>query len=766
VALRSEEPGASIDLLDELRTAAEAVRLSLGPLRPASVTRIVRERVADASDEVCAAAHAVTAGNPFYLHELLRVLRAGDAVPDADALLRVSVPSLGDRVIRRAGQVAEDAPALAQSMAVLGDGARLATAASLASVPEQEAIRIAHRLRRIEVLAVEDPIAFVHPLVRRSVYDAMPEPERQSAHRQAARLLEQADAPADAVAAQLQTLKPSGDSAVATMLLAAAERALDHATPDEAVDWLERALAEGSPEPPRAHLLARLGAAMTVQRNPAAIDRLREAYELARDPTMRANLAATLAEVLSHAGQWNDAIAVIESIEGELDGVEPEIQTELAVLRAAVTLFDPARIGEFDARRDTWVKLARGEYWASHAIAALLAVEAVRRGRPREAIAFADRALENGRLVSERGAGAWTTPQVIGALIEAEDVDRAMTAMDVVDAAARASGAVLGQFTATAFRGWANARRGELAAAEADLLAVLAFAEQTGLLMGITTVAHCLSDVLLERENLSQVEELLEQVQLGPDFLNTVSGAMLLEVRGRLRLLRRDRAEGIEDLRAAGRTISALRFGPAFSTWRSSLALALPAADRVEALALAEEELELARSTGLTRPVGIALRTLGILSDPPAGIELLQQSVDILEGSPARLDHARSLVELGSALRRANRRVDARSLLVRGLELAHACGAHRLTQRARQELHAAGGRRSRIATSGRESLTASELRVVRLAAAGATNTQIAQELYVSLKTVETHLSHAYVKLGLAGLGSRGRLAHVLEERSA
>jgi DNA-binding CsgD family transcriptional regulator len=196
------------------------------------------------------------------------------------------------------------------------------------------------------------------------------------------------------------------------------------------------------------------------------------------------------------------------------------------------------------------------------------------------------------------------------------------------------------------------------------------------------------------------------------------------------------------------------------------LALALPAADRVEALALAEEELELARSTGLTRPVGIALRTLGILSDPPAGIELLQQSVDVLEGSPARLDHARSLVELGSALRRANRRVDARSLLVRGLELAHACGAHRLTQRARQELHAAGGRRSRIATSGRESLTASELRVVRLAAAGATNTQIAQELYVSLKTVETHLSHAYVKLGLAGLGSRGRLAHVLEERSA
>ena len=63
-----------------------------------------------------------------------------------------------------------------------------------------------------------------------------------------------------------------------------------------------------------------------------------------------------------------------------------------------------------------------------------------------------------------------------------------------------------------------------------------------------------------------------------------------------------------------------------------------------------------------------------------------------------------------------------------------------------------------------KNLTASELRVARLAADGATNPQVAQELFVSLKTIETHLSHVYAKLGLSGQGSRAHLAEALLER--
>jgi ATP/maltotriose-dependent transcriptional regulator MalT len=203
--------------------------------------------------------------------------------------------------------------------------------------------------------------------------------------------------------------------------------------------------------------------------------------------------------------------------------------------------------------------------------------------------------------------------------------------------------------------------------------------------------------------------------------------------------------------------------GPAVSPARSALALALPDADRAEALSLVDEELALARASGLARPIGVALRAAGVLEGGEAGIEQLRESASLLEGSGARLEHARSLVELGAALRRNGRRSEARAPLALGMELADRCGAQRLVTLAREELTAAGGRPRRIATTGPAALTASERRVVEIAAQGASNPEIAQELFLSLKTIETHLSHAYSKLGLAGAGARDRLGKVLDD---
>jgi DNA-binding NarL/FixJ family response regulator len=193
------------------------------------------------------------------------------------------------------------------------------------------------------------------------------------------------------------------------------------------------------------------------------------------------------------------------------------------------------------------------------------------------------------------------------------------------------------------------------------------------------------------------------------------------------------------------------------------LGVALAQSSPEEAAFLVEQELELARATGLARPTGIALRAAGTLASGAKQLALLRESVELLETSEAKLEHARSLVALGSALRRGQLRADARSPLREGLELAVACGATRLADRAGEELRAAGSRPPRDLVSRRDVLTASELRVARLAAEGATNPEIAQELYVSLKTIETHLSHAYGKLGLSGRGSRERLADALED---
>jgi DNA-binding CsgD family transcriptional regulator len=132
-----------------------------------------------------------------------------------------------------------------------------------------------------------------------------------------------------------------------------------------------------------------------------------------------------------------------------------------------------------------------------------------------------------------------------------------------------------------------------------------------------------------------------------------------------------------------------------------------------------------------------------------AGMRLLEEATQTLETSSAQLERARALVEFGAGLRRAGRRVDARDSLTAGLELAHRCGARPLEERALVELRAAGARPRRPVASGVDALTPSERRVADLAAEGMANKEIAQSLFVTLRTVEMHLSNAYRKLEIS-----------------
>jgi DNA-binding CsgD family transcriptional regulator len=198
---------------------------------------------------------------------------------------------------------------------------------------------------------------------------------------------------------------------------------------------------------------------------------------------------------------------------------------------------------------------------------------------------------------------------------------------------------------------------------------------------------------------------------------------------------------------------------PAYLPWRSDAALAAARlGERTQAIELAEEELALARSFGAARPLGIALRGAGLAAGGAEGIELLRRSVSTLEHSPVRVELCRSLVELGAALRRSGNRAEARDHLDAAAALARRHEAKALERRALEELAASGARRPRRELSGPESLTPSERRVAELAAAGTTNREIAQQLFVSLRTVETHLTHAYGKLEIK---SRSELAGAL-----
>ena len=210
-----------------------------------------------------------------------------------------------------------------------------------------------------------------------------------------------------------------------------------------------------------------------------------------------------------------------------------------------------------------------------------------------------------------------------------------------------------------------------------------------------------------------------------------------------------------------------LRWGvrnPSQTQWRAQAALAqmaLGAQD--EACALAEEDILRARAFGAPRALGVALRVAGTVGRD-AGLERLTEAVDVLADSEARLEHACALFELGSAVRRAGRRADAREPLLAALDLADRCGATSLADRAREELHAAGARPRRERLSGVQALTPQERRIAQMAAGGMTNRAIAQSLFLTTRTIEMHLANAYRKLGVSARTGLPRALGLAEER--
>jgi len=111
------------------------------------------------------------------------------------------------------------------------------------------------------------------------------------------------------------------------------------------------------------------------------------------------------------------------------------------------------------------------------------------------------------------------------------------------------------------------------------------------------------------------------------------------------------------------------------------------------------------------------------------------------------IEHVETLVQYGGLLRRSGRVLEARGALRDALEAAEATGARWLAQSVHAELAVAGGRRRRR-DAGRENLTAQEQRVARLAAAGHSSPEIAGQLSLSVRTIETHLGRIYAKLGV------------------
>jgi DNA-binding CsgD family transcriptional regulator/tetratricopeptide (TPR) repeat protein len=759
---RSGQRGPESDLVRRIAAEASASVLELEPLSLEATTELVRALLgADSAAELCRACHAATGGNPFLVHELATALGAEGLPPDAEAAGRVGrlVPdAVARHVLVRLSRLGGVAIRVARAVAVLGAGAGLRHVAALAGLSELETADAVDALVTADILSPGLPLAFAHPLLGEAVYADTGPGERTLAHDRAARMLADAGSPPERVALQLLACEPTGSEWAVATLRAAAREASDRGAPGPAACYLQRALAEPPVPEDRRELLLQLGVAESRSAQPSAADHLSEALRLTERPIARGRIAQELAGLYNLLGRFGESAAVLEEAIDALGEADQELRFSLEAEAAVLG------VTTLEGRQELGPKLAAFRAKAAAMInapaaAPLLAVVAheltTTDGTACEAAAHAERAFADARLFSREGA----VPSIgAAALVTVDSPTKAEAILDHLIVAAQSRGSLPAMCQALVNRAYARNRRGRLREAEADArLSLELSASEPSDPVRPHKIGQ-LAEALFEQARTEEVERLLAGSDLGRPECDVLA-QQLGELHARLLLLqgRRDEAWGLLEAHLRWQQMWGCQ-NPGWTSIRSTAALVRSTLNKPkEAHALAAEELDAACAFGAPRAVGIALRTMALVE---AGLRLsrLRESVAVLEGSEARLELARSLTELGSALRRAGRRREARQPLRRGFELAHGCGGTLVADRARTELLATGARPRRPQATGRDALTASERRVAAMATEGLSNREIAQGLFLSSKTVEMHLSHVYRKLGIH---SRTQLAGAL-----
>jgi DNA-binding CsgD family transcriptional regulator len=745
VALRPAEPASRQGPLAKIRTAAPAIRPGL--LSAAGVAAIVRAALgAGTPDATCQALREASGGNPFYLGELLRAQSGaepgGGRLPASEAVAR--------HVEARIRRLDPAALGLAQALAVLGDEAQLRHAMVMTGLDTDPAVRLAAALVRVEVLAAADPPRFLHPVVRAAVDASLGSDERDRMHRAAARELDRDGAAPGRVAAHLMHVQPAGDAWVAGRLRQAARSSLAAGAPAEAGDQLRRAFAEPPPPGERTGVLRELAAADASAGRQSAAGWLAEALARTSDPRERAGIAHELARTYAALFRWVEAVDTTDRALAELGDRDPALAARLEAELAVAGMHDARRAARVVAVMERlWARRPPPDPETAEALAVARAMAGVLTG---QLTAEAAGSLDDALRAAEPAAANWDTrAALLWTMITAErfqEVDGALPAM--AEATTR-GGSARGLIAVYSSLGFCKLRLGALPEADGAVRVALRILQEGDFTPGLG-VAAIAAEVAIEAGELDEAQALLELIPPGPAGVLSV---LAPAASGRLSLARGDGQHALTCFQACLAMFGADVWGieirdVGYLHARSGAAQAwLLLGDRDQARTLAEAELADARVSGGRRALGIALRVAGLATGGADGLERLSASVDVLRESPALLERAKSIAELGAALRRAGQRVAARPLLTEALDLAAGCGARPLASRLHAELAAAGGRPRRERRHGLDALTPSELRVARLAADGQTNRQIAHGLYVTLKTVETHLAHVYAKLGIA-----------------
>jgi DNA-binding CsgD family transcriptional regulator len=723
--------------LDELRPAATRIE------PPALDREGVQELLGPVDERFARACHDATGGNPFLLDELVRALRAAGVPFTADASARVGTvapPTVARTVAGTLERAGPGPAALARAASILGDGAALDLAAALAGLDMSDASAAAAELVRVGLLEDATALRFRHPVLAGAVRAGLAAPERAAAHARAVELLRARGAGPERVALQLLHASPTGDQNVVDELRTAAVRAGERGAPATAAVLLRRALAEPPAPNRRAAVLVELGQAELSTGEGASADaHLEEAHRSAEEAVTRARALLLRAEAVP--GEASARRRLAELIEAALPEAERRDRDLALRLRAVLVLDSPDEAPEVPG--DTPAEVV----YLSHLVFARMVPGA----RAADVADLALRAAAHPDALLEEGPYVLAFTGTVLGLRWSDRLDDAERLVERAIAVARRRGSNSDFAIAMTHRAALARRAGRLRDAEADARTALGalLDQRWSFARGVVPLVG----TLLNQGRTDDARAALAEAVGDGEIAEAPPLTQLVLVRMALWAARGDTGAALRDWEDAMRRASRMRGVNA--GWMEDLEVAVgvyAALDQPdEAAATAAQACALARAWDTPGALGHARGAQArIAASDTERVELLREAVEHFAQSPARYHNARARVNLGATLRRLGHRVQSREPLRHGYELATRCGADGLAETARAELRASGIRLRHTAVTGADALTPSERRIADMAAGGQSNPEIAQELFLTVKTVEMHLTHAYRKLDIRG----------------
>jgi DNA-binding CsgD family transcriptional regulator len=753
--VRSDEPGSLARSLGPVFQDAGATMVHPKPLTADAVREILGATFTDevASPDLVGAFLKASGGNPFFLTELVSELsnshrNLGEISPDH--VFDAGPVAVKRSLLMRLGALGDDSRKLAQALAILGGEGELRHAVVIAGLEPEAGALAADKLTAAGIVESGQPLRVAHPLVRAAIADDIPPSAQSAYHRNAFEILSREGATDDETTVHALNSDPCGDANLVEVLRRTADRSLRTGTPAAAVIHLKRALAEPPPAALRPVVVAELGRAEVRSGSfPEGLARIDQALEGLTDPDLRIAAQRDRGFAAFASGGMDNARQLIHGSLAELDDSESDGALRLEADLATLAWMTGGESG-IDLKRHLGLP---GDTAAQRLILGLLAQETHQHGaHPDEVIELANRALGNGRMIAEDTSESLGWYMAIYALLTCEALDDAKASIEQALADSVRRGSSFGRAAVLGSRAVVALNEGRLVDAEADARTAAA-GGMAPIMVPVNasfTVRALAEQGKLEEAGQMLVDAGIEHGPGGPTVLRWIpwSRAILHEVQGNLEAVRVDVAPLLED-EHNNRSMKAL-------PWRALLARTISRGGySKEAERLSTDHLAWAEWWGKPAALGTAQRAFALSGPSELRAERLELAVETLAGSRLRNEEAKARLDHGIALLRVGQKSAGSDQLEAALEIAMSCGARLVAETAASELEIAGAAPKRLMF---DELTASERRVAEFAAGGKTNREIADELFVTPKTVENHLTKVYSKLGI---GSRQELEAAL-----